>query len=153
MNVRAHTRDGGETRVQAYTRAVPGAGEAGRSKPGEHPQFAWTGFWPGQGGSLHHDRNQYQSCPPTTPGSNDPNWNSYGPSSSHCGYTDNRGRTGGPTSGYQCVYDDEGKLVTAPECQGTYDYSPPYGADNDLSGDRLWRHFVDDVLPWLKYGN
>jgi hypothetical protein len=150
VQVKAHARDGGETPVKAHTRSAPGTG--GSAKNSDHPGAAWSGLFPGEGGSHHHDRNKNQTCPPQAP-ANDPNWHDYGSSGTHCGHNDYRGKTRGPTSGHQCVYDDDGNLVTDPQCQGTYDYAPPYNPDNRMMPRRLKDHIKKDVFPWLLYGN
>ncbi len=65
VQVKAHARDGGETPVKAHTRSAPGTG--GSAKNSDHPGAAWSGLFPGEGGSHHHDRNKNQICPPQAP--------------------------------------------------------------------------------------
>lgn len=137
--------------AQSEGGGIPGPEESGPNP--KHPFPAWPGFKPGQGPRSHHDRNKYQSCPSKAPKEGDPDWSGSGASAFHCGYDTRRGRTGGPTHGHQCVYRKDGKLVTDPECRGSYDYQPPYDEKGNWIPGRGGRHFMEDVWPWIKYGN
>ena len=50
-----------------------------------------------------------------------------------------------PDGRQEAIYDPDGDLVTDPRDYGTYNFASP--TDNGAG------HFVDDVLPWIFYGN
>ncbi len=115
------------------------------------PWGLWKGFAPGRAGGKHHNRNKHQEgkCPPKRPCEED-NWMSEGKSPTHGGFESLRGT--GTNLGYQCVYDNDGNLVTDPEFEGTYDYWPPYQEDGNVLID-VPMHFLNDVFPWIIGGN
>jgi hypothetical protein len=50
-----------------------------------------------------------------------------------------------PGGHYEAVYDRNGKLVTDPLNEGTYNYGSPL--------DNKWTHFKDDMVPYYLWGN
>jgi hypothetical protein len=111
----------------------------------------WPGLMPGMGPAWHHMRNIIgkQRCPEKEPvlgdkqGCGGENMQYDGRSPTHGNYKTYRGK--GPYRGWQCVYDDDGNLVTDRLIMGTYDYVPP-----DVSP---LGHFRKDFWPWILYGN
>lgn len=122
------------------------------------PFGLWSGIWPGMGPDWHHNRNGGLNCPPEMP---DPysgrpecpqewestGWSYEGRSPTHGDY-----HTFRHEYGWQCVYDDNGGLVTDPESEGSFDYFPPYDADGDVQPGVIG-HVFYDVLPWILWGN
>ena len=78
------------------------------------------------------------------------NWKNFGEAVAHniagaSGNIDYRGT--GPRTGQQAIYNSSGDLVTNPENEGTFDFSPP---------TTFWgsvKHYFMDVQPWIDYGN
>ncbi len=56
-----------------------------------------------------------------------------------------------PDGTCEAIYDASGKLITSDEDLGTYNYYP-YNNDSNKFRANIG-HFVNDVLPWLKWGN
>lgn len=148
----------GDTNLYAYVRNDP--------VNFTDPLGLWEGIWPGVcrtgcGGLMdwHYNRNQNQHCPDQSPDlytgppecpmqQQSTGWTYTGRSPTHGGNHDYRN----PSTGFQCVYNDSGGLVTG-QYEGTYDRSPHLNPDGSVSILGTIGHIVLDLGPYILWGD